>query len=96
MRGKVIDRTTGEPLIGAGVTITFLDSKGGVTGATTNINGEYMVLFKEEDARRRFEAKAGYIGYYSLITEDSVIGDRHQVITFPLQACSEITYPEWP
>jgi len=53
--GTVVDKQTGEPLIGASVTVVGL-----ATGAATNLNGEFIILNVPVGS---FTVKATYIGY---------------------------------
>ncbi len=55
IRGKVTDTQTGEPLIGANVVI-----EGTSFGASTNIDGEYIILNVEAGT---YVMRANYIGY---------------------------------
>lgn len=53
--GTVLDKQTGEPLIGASVSVVGLNA-----GAATNLNGEFIIL---NVAVGTFTVKATYIGY---------------------------------
>lgn len=55
LRGNVTDKETGEPLIGATVTL-----EGTTLGASTDINGEYFILNVPPGAQT---VKATYVGY---------------------------------
>ena len=57
IRGKVTDRETGEPLIGANVVI-----EGTSLGASTDVNGEYYVLSVPVGT---YTVRATYVGYRS-------------------------------
>jgi outer membrane receptor protein involved in Fe transport len=56
--GKVTDRETGEPLIGASVILV-----GTPQGGTTDINGAYSILNVEVGT---YELRASYVGYQTL------------------------------
>jgi len=58
VRGKVTDRETGDPLIGANVVID-----GTTLGASTDINGEYTILTVPPGT---YSLKVSYIGYASV------------------------------
>ncbi len=59
IKGKVSDATSGEALIGANVAV--LNSSGGiVTGATTDVNGNYSI---DNVASGSYVIKAIYVGY---------------------------------
>jgi len=58
IRGKVTDRETGDPLIGANVVID-----GTSLGASTDINGEYTILTVPPGT---YAVKVSYIGYASV------------------------------
>ena len=55
LRGKVTDKESGEPLIGANVLV-----EGSTLGASTDINGEYTILSVPSGT---YSLKASYIGY---------------------------------
>src|SRR3989339_1101990 len=55
LRGTITDRESGEPLIGANVIID-----GTSLGASTDINGEYIILSVPPGV---YTVKASYIGY---------------------------------
>jgi len=55
LRGKVTDKESGEPLIGANVLV-----EGTNLGASTDINGEYTILSVPAGT---YSLKASYIGY---------------------------------
>ena len=55
LRGRITDRESGEPLIGANVTID-----GTTLGASSDLNGEYIILSVPPGT---FTVKASYIGY---------------------------------
>ncbi len=55
LRGKVTDKDTGEPLVGANVTL-----EGTNLGAAVDVNGDYVVLSVPAGV---YSVKASYIGY---------------------------------
>lgn len=55
IKGKIVDATNGEPLIGANVTII-----GTSMGAATDIEGEYVILNIEAGV---YDLKVSYLGY---------------------------------
>ncbi|MFA8451850.1 MAG: TonB-dependent receptor [Bacteroidales bacterium] len=55
IKGKVVDASTGEPLIGANVTII-----GASLGAATDVEGEYVILNIEAGV---YDLKVSYLGY---------------------------------
>lgn len=57
IRGKVTDRETGEPLIGANVVIENTS-----LGASTDVNGEYLILSVPVGT---YSLRASYVGYRS-------------------------------
>ncbi|MBI5645881.1 MAG: TonB-dependent receptor [Ignavibacteriae bacterium] len=63
--GKVMDRETGEPLIGANVKID-----GTSRGATTNINGEYVIL---NVPIGKVTLVATYVGYQNITIRDVLV-----------------------
>src|SRR6056297_3244449 len=63
--GKVTDRETGEPLIGANVVIEGTDR-----GSATNINGEYVIL---NVPIGEVTLVASYIGYQQITIRDVLI-----------------------
>jgi outer membrane receptor protein involved in Fe transport len=58
IKGKVTDRESGEPLIGASVIVV-----GTQLGSATGIDGEYVVLNVEVGT---YELRASYVGYQSI------------------------------
>ncbi|HEY4612355.1 MAG TPA: TonB-dependent receptor, partial [Bacteroidota bacterium] len=62
LRGTVTDSQSGEPLIGANVIID-----GTSLGASSDVNGEYIILSVPPGA---FTVKASYIGYASVTVSD--------------------------
>ncbi|HDZ58441.1 MAG TPA: TonB-dependent receptor [Ignavibacteriales bacterium] len=60
--GKVIDATTGEPLIGANVIIM-----GTTLGAATDFNGNYFII---NIPPGKYQVKASLVGYNSIITQN--------------------------
>jgi outer membrane receptor protein involved in Fe transport len=65
LAGKVTDRETGEPLIGANVVID-----GTSRGAATNINGEYVIL---NVPIGKITLVAKYIGYQTITIRDILV-----------------------
>lgn len=63
--GKVIDKQTGEPLIGANVIIV-----GSSFGAATNINGEYTI---NNVFAGNYTVKASFIGYQDVTVQSVVV-----------------------
>src|SRR5688572_23751324 len=77
IKGKLLDKTSGEALIGAGVAVTG----GSVnTGAQTEVNGSYKI---ENLAPGTYQVVATYIGYLP-VTEKVTITDKDAVVTFRL------------
>jgi len=58
VRGKVTDKETGEPLIGANVTVV-----GTSLGAATDVNGEYVIVTVGVGT---YQMRATYVGYQPL------------------------------
>lgn len=77
IKGKLLDKTSGEPLIGAGVQVTNGDV---VKGAQTEVNGSYKI---ENIAPGTYQVTATYIGY-DPVTEKVVVTDKDAVVTFRL------------
>lgn len=76
--GKVLDAQTGQPLIGANVVID-----GTTKGASTNADGEYVIL---NVAPGTIDLKASYIGYTpTLVTDVRVRTDLTTEQDFKLQ-----------
>ncbi|HOJ04587.1 MAG TPA: TonB-dependent receptor [Bacteroidota bacterium] len=65
LAGKVTDRETGEPLIGANVVIDGSDR-----GAATNINGEFVIL---NVPIGKATVVASYIGYQAITIRDILV-----------------------
>jgi len=72
--GKVIDSTTGEPLIGANVFITELNR-----GTTTDFEG----AFKINVSKSKVRVKVSYVGYKTIDTVVAV--DKESVINFRMK-----------
>jgi outer membrane receptor protein involved in Fe transport len=69
LTGTVKDAQTGEPLLGANVTIEGTDF-----GAATNLRGEYVIL---NIPPGRYNVKISYIGYETLLfTEVTIVVDQ--------------------
>ncbi|PLX23582.1 MAG: hypothetical protein C0600_14605 [Ignavibacteria bacterium] len=71
--GKVTDRETGEPLIGANVVIEGTDR-----GAATNINGEYVIL---NVPIGKVTLVSSYIGYQQITIRDILIKSNETTST---------------
>ncbi len=83
IKGKVVDKTTGEALVGANVLII-----GTTFGAATDINGEYVISNLNADV---YQVRASYVGYQSvLISNVRVNADLTTELNFelPLQGVS--------
>ncbi len=72
LRGKVTDKESGEPLIGANVLV-----EGTSLGASTDINGEYIVLSVPAGT---YSAKVSYVGY-SPVTISNIRLSSNQTTT---------------
>ena len=97
IRGRVTDRKTGEPLIGATVLAMWPGSEGETRykESATNIDGYYLMLFRDDDHSRTVLLKAAYIGYVSLEVTHSVgqVGEAN----YPLLAECDIAHGgPWP
>ena len=68
LRGRVTDKESGEPLIGANVTID-----GTTLGASTDLNGEYVILSVPPGT---YAVKASYIGYSPLTVANIRVGSN--------------------
>lgn len=71
--GKITDRETGEPLIGANVVIEGTDR-----GAATNINGEYVIL---NVPIGKVTLVSSYIGYQQITIRDILIKSNETTTT---------------
>ncbi|MEK6571035.1 MAG: TonB-dependent receptor, partial [Bacteroidota bacterium] len=81
LRGRVIDKETGEPLIGATVAV-----EGTTLGASTNIDGEYFILNVPPGAQT---VKATYVGYAPVtISEVKISAGLTSTIDFTLSPTS--------
>ena len=77
IKGKVVDVTTGEPLIGANVLVM-----GSSFGAATDVNGEYVIANLEAGT---YEVRASFIGYRSItISNVRVFSDLTTDLDFNL------------
>ncbi len=76
IRGKVSDKETGEVLIGATVTI-----EGTTLGASSDINGEYVLL---RVSAGNYSVKAAYVGY-APVTVSNVLVNAAQTTTLDFQ-----------
>jgi hypothetical protein len=65
LRGQVIDKETGEPLVGANVTV-----EGTTMGAACDINGEYIILNVPPGT---FSVKATYVGYKTTTIRNKIV-----------------------
>lgn len=68
IRGKVTDKETGEALIGATVVI-----EGTTLGASTDINGEYVILSVPPGA---YSVRASYVGYAPMTIANVRVGSN--------------------
>jgi len=68
LRGKVSDKESGEPLIGANVTV-----EGTNLGASTDLNGDYVILSVPPGT---FSVKSSYIGYSSVTVSNVRVGSN--------------------
>lgn len=66
IRGKILDKESGEPLIGANVTV-----EGTSLGASTDISGDFVILAVPPGV---FAVKASYIGYSPVTVSNIRIG----------------------
>ncbi|MDZ7343042.1 MAG: TonB-dependent receptor, partial [candidate division KSB1 bacterium] len=76
LRGRVTDKETGDPLIGANVTI-----EGTTLGASADINGDYIILRVPPGT---YAVKASYIGY-APVTISNVIVNADLTTTLDFQ-----------
>ena len=78
LTGKVTDESTGEPLIGANVTI-----EGTNLGASTDVAGNYVIL---NIPPGQYNVKVSSIGYVSLVTQDvKIIVDQTTILSVNLR-----------
>ena len=70
LNGKITDKSSGDPLIGANVVIT---GSGINTGAATNFEGDYTVQNIPEGS---YEIKITYIGYSDYKGKIEITGDE--------------------
>ncbi len=81
LSGSIKDAQTGEPLIGANISI-----EGTHVGAITNINGEFVILNLTPG---RYSVKFSYIGYETLLMKDvSITVDQTTLLQVKLNAQS--------
>ena len=79
IKGKVTDASSGEALIGANVVI--LNSSGGmITGATSDVNGDYSI---ENIPSGNYLIKAIFVGY-SDISKNITVSDQGASVDFTL------------
>ncbi|MDD8016973.1 MAG: TonB-dependent receptor, partial [Bacteroidota bacterium] len=77
IKGKVVDRESGEPLVGAAVVVV-----GTSFGTTTDVNGEFSILKLEVGT---YTLKSSYIGYQAItITNIRVNADLTSEANFKL------------
>ena len=62
LSGRILDSSTGEPLIGANIVL-----KGTTLSATTDLNGEYKIMNAPEGS---YDITIGYIGYQQQIAQN--------------------------
>ncbi len=78
LAGKITDKTTGEPLIGANVYIQALN-----TGASTDLNGNYFILNIPPGT---YSISVSMVGYAKLTVNNvSIIIDRTTTENFELE-----------
>ena len=70
LNGKITDKSSGDPLIGANVVIT---GSGINTGAATNFEGDYKV---QNIPKGSYEIKITYIGYSDYKGNIEITGDE--------------------
>ena len=76
--GKITDKTTGEPLVGANVLI-----EGTTMGAAANFDGEYFIINVPPG---RYNLVASMVGYKKVIVKDvAVYVDRTTTVNFQLE-----------
>lgn len=79
IRGKVKDKQTAEPLIGASVVID-----GTTQGASTDVNGEFIILNVQPG---KYTLRASYLGYQSVSISNVVVNiDLTTEINFELSS----------
>ncbi|MBP1678320.1 MAG: TonB-dependent receptor, partial [Bacteroidetes bacterium] len=82
IRGKLTDKATGEPLVGASVVI-----KGTSLGASADVNGEYVILNVSPGA---YTLEGKYLGYQPLGIENvRVSSDLTTEVNFALDVLTE-------
>lgn len=82
LKGKVIDKETGEVLIGANVIIKELN-----TGAATDINGEYII----KDVRYGlYSVYATFVGYEKNIRDSINVQSNSTLINFEMKPDSSL------
>ncbi len=84
--GKILDKTTGEPLIGANVLVV-----GTNFGAATDVNGYYVIANLNPGT---YGVKASYVGYQSVTIENvMVVSGLTQEVNFKLPSKTIATKP---
>ena len=76
IRGKIVDASNGEVLIGATVVVV-----GTTTGAVADLDGNFSLENLDEGD---IEIKASFIGYESIIKSVSITKDEVEIINFNL------------
>ncbi len=76
LKGKLIDKNTGEPLVGAAIVI-----KGSTIGTITNYDGEYELIDIEPGT---YTFSASFIGYSNLDKEVEISSDQTVILDFML------------
>ena len=76
IRGKIVDASNGEVLIGATVVVV-----GTTTGAAADLDGNFSLENLDEGD---IEIKASFIGYESIIKSVSITKDEVEIINFNL------------
>ena len=79
IKGKIVDRSTGETLVGANVLVV-----GTTFGAATDVNGEYLINNLEAGT---YEVKASFLGYQSTtVANVRVFSDLTTELNFQLSS----------
>lgn len=79
IRGKVKDKQSGEPLIGASVVI-----EGTTQGASTDVNGEFIILNVQPG---KYTLRASYLGYQTVAISNVIVNiDLTTEINFDLSS----------
>ncbi len=80
--GKIFEKETNEPLIGASVII-----KETLTGSTTDFDGNFVI---ENVQKGTYNLSCTYIGYREMKATITVDGTTNQEISFPLELDSKV------